>query len=109
MKINGDKGRFWTIQGKLFTYIIGSFNRGAKTIFEHFPNGFAFSVLIHDCWKCYFKIPVMAHQICLAHLLREFNHVEECYNSKWATRFKQLLVESIAFKKTLNPVDYHKS
>lgn len=108
MKINGEKGWFWTIQGKLFTYIIASFNRGAKTLYEHFPNGFAFSILVHDCWRCYFNIPVLAHQICLAHLLREFNHVEECYKIIWATNFKQLLVDTISFKKTINSQDYHK-
>lgn len=109
MKINGDKGWFWTFQGKLFTFIIASLNRGSQTINEHFPNGFAFSVLVHDCWRCYFKVAAVAHQICLAHLLREFNHINDCYKLKWATDFKQLLVETMAFKKTLLPEDYHKT
>jgi transposase len=109
MKINGQKGWFWTIQGKLYTFIMASLNRGAQTLHEHFPNGLAFSVLVHDCWKCYFKVTAIAHQICLAHLLRELNHVSECYKLKWATDFKQLLVETIAFKKTLLPQDYHKT
>ncbi len=109
MKINGHKGWFWTIQGKLFTYIMASLNRGAQTLYEHFPNGFAFSILVHDCWKCYFKVPVVAHQICLAHLLRELIHVSECYKLKWATDFKQLLIEAIAYKKTLLPQDYHET
>ena len=82
MKINGQKGWFWTIQGKLFTFVIASLNRGAQTLNEHFPNGFAFSVLVHDCWRCYFKVAAVAHQICLAHLLREFNHVNDCYGLK---------------------------
>jgi len=107
--IDGKKGWFWTLQGKLFTFIIASLNRGAQTLYEHFPNGFAFSVLVHDCWKCYFKVSALAHQICLAHLLRELTHVYECYKLKWATDFKQLLVETIAFKKTLLPEDYHKT
>lgn len=109
MKINGQKGWFWTIQAKLFTFIIASLNRGTQTLNEHFPDGFAFSVLVHDCWRCYFKVADIAHQICLAHLMREFNHVSECYKIKWAADFKQLLVESIAFKKTLLPLDYQKT
>ena len=109
MKINGKKGWFWTMQGNLFTFIIASLNRGAQTLYQHFPNGFAFSVLVHDCWRCYFKVAAVAHQICLAHLLREFNHINECYKLKWATDFKQLLVETIAYKKTLLPADYHKT
>jgi len=109
MKINGQKGWFWTLQGKFFTFIIASLNRGAQTLYQHFPNGFAFSILVHDCWRCYFKVVAVAHQICLAHLLREFNHISECYKLKWATDFKQLLVETIAYKKTLLPLDYHKT
>lgn len=109
MKINGKKGWFWTLQGKLFTFIIASLNRGAETLYQHFPDGFAFSVLVHDCWRCYFKVDAVAHQICLAHLLREFNHISDCYKLKWATDFQQLLVETIAFKKTLRPEDYHKT
>ncbi len=108
-KINGDKGWFWTIQGALFTYIIASYNRGVQTINDHFPKGFPFSVLVHDCWKSYFKIAALAHQICLAHLLREFNHVIECYKLRWGKDFKQLLSEAIAFKKTLLPEDYNKT
>lgn len=108
-KINGKKGWFWTIQGALFTYIIASYNRGVQTINDHFPKGFAFSVLVHDCWKSYFKIASLAHQICLAHLLREFNHVIECYKLQWGKDFKQLLSETIAFKKTLLPEDYNKT
>jgi len=49
MLIDGKKGWFWTLQGKLFTFIIASLNRGAQTLYEHFPNGFAFSVMVHDC------------------------------------------------------------
>jgi len=109
MKINGKKGWFWTLHGKLFTFIIASINRGAEILYQHFPMGFAFSVQVHDCWRCYFKVVAVAHQICLAHLLREFNHFSDCYKLKWATDFKQLLVETIAFKKTLLPGDYHKT
>jgi transposase len=109
MKLNGDKGWFWTIQGKLFTYIIASLNRGGKTLDESFPNGFAFSVLVHDCWRSYFKVVALAHQICLAHLLRELNHIGECYKLKWSNELKELFVETIAFKKTLLPKDYHKT
>lgn len=109
MKLNGDKGWFWTIQGKLFTFIIASLNRGGKTLDENFPNGFAFSVLVHDCWRSYFKVVALAHQICLAHLLRELNHISECYKLKWSTDLKELFVEAIAFKKTLLPEDYRNS
>jgi transposase-like protein len=105
-KINGKKGWFWTIQGKFFTYIIASYNRGRKTIDDHFPKGFPKSIMVHDCWKSYFGIRAMAHQICTAHLLRELNHIIEFYTLKWAVDLKQLLTESIEWKKTLKEDDY---
>lgn len=96
---------FWAIQSKLLTYIIASLNRGGKTLDDEFPGGFVFSDLINDCWRCYFKVAALAHQICLAHLLRELNHIGECYKLKWSTDLKELFLETIAFKKTLLPED----
>ena len=109
MKLNGDKGWFWTVQGKTFTFIIASLNRGAKTLEDNFPNGLAFSVLVHDCWRCYFKVAALAHQICLAHLLRELNYISECYKLKWSTDLTELFVEAIECKKTLTKEDYLKT
>ncbi len=109
MKLNGDKGWFWTVQGKTFTFIIASLNRGAKTLDDNFPNGLAFSVLVHDCWRCYFKVAALAHQICLAHLLRDLNYISECYKLKWSTHLTELFVEAIEFKKTLTKEDYLKT
>ena len=88
---------------------MASYNRKKQTIDEHFPNGFMFSVLVHDCWKCYFKVAAIAHQICTAHLLRDLNHVIECYELKWANDFKILLKDSIDYKKTLRDEDYLES
>lgn len=106
MKINGKKAWFWTMQGKLFTFVMASLNRGGQTLNEHFPKGFSQSILVHDCWRAYFNLKAKAHQICLAHLLREFNHINECYKLKWAIDFKQLLIEALVLKKSLLPKDY---
>lgn len=108
MKVDGKKGWFWTVQGKLFTFIMASLNRGRQTLDEHFPLGFSSSVLVHDCWRCYFNVPAWAHQICLAHILRELNHIQECYELKWASDLKEVLTDAMAFKKTLMSADYSK-
>lgn len=105
-KIKDKKGWFWTIQGRFFTFIIASLNRGTKTLTDNFPNGFLFSVMVHDCWKSYFKIPCLAHQICIAHLLRELEYFSECYDISWAKNLKQLLLGAIDLKKSLKPEDY---
>ena len=109
MKVNGQKGWFWTVQGKLFTFIMASLNRGRQTLDKHFPEGFCRSVLVHDCWRCYLGVPAVAHQICLAHILRELNHIYECYHLKWAVDIKELFIEAITFKKTLTEADYSRA
>ena len=50
-------------------------------------------IAMHDCWKSYWKYGVM-HAVCCAHLLRELTGIEENDpNQKWATKFKELLLE----------------
>ena len=105
-KIGKEKAWFWTVQGRLFTFIIASLNRGTKTLTDNFPKGFVFSVMVHDCWKSYFKITCIAHQICIAHLLRELNYFIECDDLSWAKNLKQLLLGAIDLKKNLNSEDY---
>lgn len=50
-------------------------------------------IAMHDCWKSYWKYDV-THAICCAHLLRELTGIEENDpEQKWATKFKELLLE----------------
>ena len=106
-KVNGKTGWFWTWQTKLATYITFSNNRGTATINDNFKNGFKDAVLVHDCWKSHFETNVQSHQLCLAHLLRELNFFEERYQSKWATRFKEMLYDGLTLKKQLSQTDYN--
>ena len=106
-KVNGKNGWFWTWQNKLATFIAFSQNRGTATINDNFANGFENAVLVHDCWKNHFETKSKAHQICIAHLLRELNFFEERYQSDWATSFKNMLYEAISLKRSLSPTDYY--
>lgn len=106
IRINGNLNWFWTWQSKLATYIVFSQNRGIATIEMNFPSGFQDAVLVSDCWSSHFKTPCNTHQLCLAHLLREFIFLEESYHSKWATAFKDLLYQSIELKKRLHQNQY---
>jgi hypothetical protein len=47
IKINGEKGWFWTWQNKLMTYIAFSTNRGFASIETNFAKGFQKAVLVH--------------------------------------------------------------
>lgn len=51
-------------------------------------------IAVHDCWASYWKYDGITHAVCCAHLLRELTGVEENHpEQKWATAFKNLLLE----------------
>jgi len=106
-KVNGKTGWFWTWQTKGATFIAFSRNRGTATINENFANGFENAILVHDCWKSHFETNVQSHQLCIAHLLRELIFFEERYQIKWATLFKELLLDALTLKKQLAPQNYY--
>jgi transposase len=109
VNINGKNNWAWTWQNDKLTYIVCAASRGFKTIQEVFENGLPNATLVHDRWPCHFQTNAKAHQICMAHLLRELNYINELYKDKclWAKEFKTLLMEAINLKKELVTADYY--
>lgn len=107
--INGKKYWMWTWQNNKLTYIVSSDNRGFKTIEEAFENGLPNAALVHDRWACHFKTDAKAHQICIAHLLRDLNYINDLYGKKcdWVSNFKTLLTQAIQLKKEFTADDYY--
>jgi transposase len=91
MRVNGKNKWIWTWQNPSYTYISVSDSRGFQTIKGEFPNGFPDSVLISDRWAAQLKTPAKAHQICTAHLLREFKYCKELDKIDWAQKFIDFL------------------
>lgn len=109
-KVNGKLRWLWTWQTRLVTFIIVSSNRGYETIEKYFAEGFADSILVHDCWKAHFITSAKGRQICMAHILRELQYFIERRN-KWAYELTKLIWKSLALKKKMliNPnVNYDK-
>jgi transposase len=98
-KVNGKKHWFWTWQNEELTFIIQSPSRGYKTIAETFPNGLPNAVLVHDRWAAHFGCDANNHQICLAHLFRDLNYIQQVHQSNWAESLKLLFKEAIALNK----------
>ena len=82
IKVNGDKYWGWTWQTQDATFITITNNRGQRSIDETFENGFENAVLVHDCWASHFNTNALTHQICIAHLLRDLNYLNELHNHK---------------------------
>ncbi len=107
MKVNGDKHWAWTWQNEDATCITITDNRGQKSITQTFKDGFKNAVLVHDCWASHFHTPAITHQVCIAHLLRDINYLNELYNHKWSMVAKLIFQEAIKLKKQMNKVDYY--
>ena len=106
-RLSGKKIWVWTWQNDHITWLCGTNNRGYKTIEENFPEGFKKTVFVHDCWRSHFQPNLHTHQLCMSHLLRELNYLEERYHHQWPVRFGKLILEGIKLKENLAPGDYY--
>lgn len=107
MRVNGDKHWAWTWQNEEATFITITDNRGQRSIDQTFNDGFKNAVLVHDCWASHFNTPAMSHQICIAHLLRDLNYLNELHGHKWSTATKLVFQLALRLKTNLNKVDYY--
>jgi len=106
VKINGVKAWIHTWQDELNTFIAVSNHRGSKAIKDNFPLGFPQATLVSDAWAAQLATPAKAHQLCLAHLLRDLNYFIDTFKSDWASQVKKVLKEAIELKSSLTENDY---
>ena len=64
-------------QNEALTYVFHMKSRGMKAIDTKFPNGLPNSTLVTDRHHSYFIMNAKEHQICLAHLLRNAEYLNE--------------------------------
>lgn len=107
VKVNGNKHWAWTWQDEEATFITITDNRGQQSIDGTFKDGFVNSALVHDCWACHFNTIAITHQICIAHLLRDLNYLNELYNHKWSKAVKLLFQVALDLKKQMGCSDYY--
>lgn len=100
--INGKNYWTWVWQNRKLTYVYCNASRGKGAIYKEFPKGLPRATLVTDRHQSYFGIPAKDHQICLAHLLREFTYLQELSPKQtWARRFRELLQEAIHKRKSM--------
>lgn len=95
-KVNGERHWFWTWQNKSLTYIAHSPSRSSTAVTDNFPSGLPKSILVHDCWNPQRSTPGKAHQICLAHLLRDIEYLKHRFpKERWPVDIGSLLSDAI--------------
>jgi transposase-like protein len=73
---------------------------------KYFPGGFIHSFYVSDCWASQLKVKARAHQLCMAHLLRELTNFVENLGSQWSVRMKKLFLSAIELKSKMSKNDY---
>jgi transposase len=105
-RVNGKKHWFHVWQNRWLTFIVAFARRSHQVIEEYFPGGFIHSFYVSDCYASQLKTVAKAHQLCLAHLLRELKNFEENLRSKWSIKMKELLCQAWELKNNMTADDY---
>jgi transposase len=98
-RVNGDNWWVWVWQNIRNTFIACSKNRGSETINSIWKEGLPNSVLVSDRWAAHLKVNTKGHQICLAHLLRNLNFLEESEKHAFSDSFKELIAAVFDIRK----------
>ena len=78
-------------------------SRGQKAIDAKFPKGLPHSTLVTDRHQSYFNMNVKDHQVCLAHLRRNAEYLNELDTGQdWSRRFIQLISHAIEIRRLGN-------
>jgi transposase len=105
-RVNGKKHWFHVWQTRLLTFIVSFATRGYRVIEEYFPDGFIHSFYVSDCWPSQLKVVAKAHQLCMAHLLRELTNFKENLKSGWSAQMKSLFLRAIELKGKMTQEHY---
>jgi transposase len=92
MRVNGKRKWLHSASTAHLTFYAHHDNRGTKAMDEIGIIPQYGGVLIHDCWRSYFRY-TCSHALCNAHLLRELEGISENYGQKWSDALKDLLIE----------------
>ncbi len=101
--IEGERQWMWICCTYRYSYIIPSRNRGYKTIQDVLGEVAHNFTLVSDCWASQLKTMCRKFQLCLAHLIRDYNKLIDFYNLRWAMNLKTVFKEIVALSKMANP------
>ncbi len=86
----------WIAQTAYFTLLFRAGGRASKELDNRFGDALERMVAVTDRHSAYFALNFLDHQVCLAHLLRELQYLNELDKAQdWSIRVEQLLQEAI--------------
>ena len=98
--VNGKLNWAWILQNPKLTLTWIAKGRGAKEMDDKFgQDALKDTVLTTDRHSAYFTMNVKGHQICIAHLLRNLNYLNELdKKQKWSSRLQELLRKAVHWR-----------
>lgn len=86
----------WIAQTVYFTLVFHGKSRGGKELEDRFGDSLARMTAVTDRHSAYFALHFLNHQVCLAHLLRECQYLNELdKEQKWSKTVESLFQEAI--------------
>ncbi len=86
----------WIAQNPQYTYVFLGNSRRAKELETVFGESLSGMTAVTDRHSSYFSCHFAGHQICMAHLLREFQYLTELNpNQVWSRKFSSMIREAI--------------
>lgn len=100
--INGKLNWAWILQNPKLTLTWIAKGRGAKEMTDKFgEDALSDIVLVTDRHSAYFSLDVKGHQICIPHLLRNLNYLNELDKKQdWSSRMQELLKKAVHWRNT---------
>ena len=93
---DGELNWSWIAQTVYLTLVFRATGRAAKVLEERFGDSLKKMIAVSDRHGAYFKIDFLDNQICLAHLLRNLEYLNDLDKEQtWAKDVQQLLREAI--------------
>lgn len=93
---NGKLNWSWIAQTAYLTLVFRGSGRGAKVLEDRFGDSLKNMVAVTDRHSAYFAIDFLNNQVCLAHLLRNLEYLNDIdKNQTWAKEVQSLLREAI--------------
>ncbi len=103
--INGELSWFWCLQSRKYCYVFADDSRGMLALERHgILSHLKDLVLCTDRHRTYFNIEVKGHQVCIVHLLRNLQYLNDLNGEQhWSSDIQDLLREAIHTKNTKPP------
>lgn len=93
---NGKLNWSWIAQTTYLTLVFRGAGRGAKVLEDRFGDSLKNMVAVTDRHSAYFAIDFLNNQVCLAHLLRNLEYLNDIDKEQtWAKEVQSLLREAI--------------